>query len=127
MLRLAARLARILRREPGLLIVGRYKVARSCRNSANKITLYRWAPYLNKTMGIKEARITIGEVDEKISLTADATNATFRVTLPKGPAMLQTWLTRPDENLGWLRARLDELGLTENTLLIFMTDNGTTA
>ena len=32
-----------------------------------------------------------------------------------------------DENLGRFRARLDELGLTENTLLIFMTDNGTTA
>ncbi len=31
-----------------------------------------------------------------------------------------------DENLGRLRARLEELGLAENTLLIFTTDNGTT-
>ena len=30
-----------------------------------------------------------------------------------------------DENVGGLRRRLDELGLTENTILIFMTDNGT--
>jgi arylsulfatase A-like enzyme len=32
-----------------------------------------------------------------------------------------------DDNLGRLRARLRELGLTENTLLIFATDNGTAA
>ena len=30
-----------------------------------------------------------------------------------------------DENLGRLRTRLDELGLTENTIFMFMTDNGT--
>jgi arylsulfatase A-like enzyme len=30
-----------------------------------------------------------------------------------------------DENVGGLRRGLDELGLTENTILIFMTDNGT--
>ncbi len=32
-----------------------------------------------------------------------------------------------DWNMGILRERLDELGLTENTILIFMTDNGTSA
>ena len=32
-----------------------------------------------------------------------------------------------DDNMGRLRARLDELGIAENTLLIFMTDNGTAA
>jgi arylsulfatase A-like enzyme len=36
-------------------------------------------------------------------------------------------ITCIDENLGRFRARLAELGLAENTLLIFMTDNGTTA
>ena len=61
-----------------------------------EISLYRWAPYLNKAMGIKEARLTIGTIDENTTLKADATKATFLVTLPKGPAMLQTWLTRPD-------------------------------
>ncbi len=32
-----------------------------------------------------------------------------------------------DHNMGILRRRLDELGLAENTILIFMTDNGTSA
>ena len=32
-----------------------------------------------------------------------------------------------DHNIGILRRRLDELGLTDNTILIFMTDNGTAA
>lgn len=32
-----------------------------------------------------------------------------------------------DWNMGLLRKRLDELGLSENTILIFMTDNGTSA
>jgi arylsulfatase A-like enzyme len=34
-------------------------------------------------------------------------------------------ITYIDENVGRLRQRLDELGLTENTVLVFMTDNGT--
>lgn len=36
-------------------------------------------------------------------------------------------ITNIDENLGALRGRLQELGIAENTLLIFMTDNGTAA
>ena len=32
-----------------------------------------------------------------------------------------------DDNMGRLTARLDELGIADNTLLIFMTDNGTAA
>ena len=34
-------------------------------------------------------------------------------------------ITEFDENLGRLRSRLDQLGLSENTIFIFMTDNGT--
>jgi len=34
-------------------------------------------------------------------------------------------VTNIDENFGKLRAKLDELGLTDNTILVFMTDNGT--
>ena len=34
-------------------------------------------------------------------------------------------ITCIDENVGALRRRIDELGLTDNTILIFMTDNGT--
>ena len=33
-------------------------------------------------------------------------------------------ITNIDENFGRLQSKLDELGLTENTILIFMTDNG---
>ncbi|MGH7200100.1 MAG: sulfatase-like hydrolase/transferase, partial [Planctomycetaceae bacterium] len=36
-------------------------------------------------------------------------------------------ITNLDENVARLRARLDELGLAENTILIFTTDNGTAA
>ena len=36
-------------------------------------------------------------------------------------------ITNIDENFGKLRKKLDELQLTDNTILIFMTDNGTSA
>ena len=61
-----------------------------------EITLYRWAPYLNRAMDIAKARLLIGDMDQETELTNDASKATFRVTLEAGPAMLQTWLTRPD-------------------------------
>jgi len=34
-------------------------------------------------------------------------------------------ITNIDENFGRLRAKLDELGLTDDTIFVFMTDNGT--
>ena len=61
-----------------------------------EITLFRWAPYLNEAMNATEARLRIGGIDESTPLEADATSASFRVKLKPGPAMLQTWLTRPD-------------------------------
>jgi arylsulfatase A-like enzyme len=36
-------------------------------------------------------------------------------------------ITNIDENVGLLRNKLDDLNLTENTILIFMTDNGSSA
>lgn len=33
-------------------------------------------------------------------------------------------VTNVDENVGALRAKLEELGLADNTIVIFMTDNG---
>ena len=36
-------------------------------------------------------------------------------------------ITNVDDNLGAFRVRLEEMGLAENTILIFMTDNGTAA
>ena len=61
-----------------------------------EITLYRWAPYLNQAMGMEKARLKIGAIDKEMTLSDTAPRATFHVTLDKGPAMLQTWLTRPD-------------------------------
>ena len=40
-------------------------------------------------------------------------------------AMFYGMIANIDHNVGQLRRRLDELGLADNTLLIFMTDNGT--
>ena len=61
-----------------------------------EISLYRWAPTLDKAMNMTAARLVIGGIDESLSLSADATSAVFRVQLSPGPTMLQTWLTRPD-------------------------------
>ncbi|HUG52267.1 MAG TPA: arylsulfatase [Vicinamibacteria bacterium] len=44
--------------------------------------------------------------------------------VPPTMARFYGMITNIDENVGRLRARLDELGLSENTVLIFMTDNG---
>ncbi|HBB92766.1 MAG TPA: N-acetylgalactosamine-4-sulfatase [Bacteroidales bacterium] len=47
---------------------------------------------------------------------------------PKIPnANFYGMITNFDENLGRLRKQLEEMGLADNTILIFMTDNGTAA
>ena len=45
--------------------------------------------------------------------------------VPENMARFYGMITNIDENLGRLRRELDELGLAENTALVFMTDNGT--
>jgi arylsulfatase A-like enzyme len=45
--------------------------------------------------------------------------------LPRRLASFYAMIANIDENIGRLRARLEELGLEQNTMLIFMTDNGT--
>lgn len=45
---------------------------------------------------------------------------------PKTPAGYYGMIENIDENLGLLMAKLDEWQLSENTVLIFMSDNGTT-
>jgi len=47
--------------------------------------------------------------------------------MPPAMAKFYGMITNIDENLGRFRKHLDDLGLSENTLLIFLTDNGTTA
>jgi len=46
---------------------------------------------------------------------------------PPDMARFYGMITEFDENLGRLMRHLDRLGLTDNTILIFMTDNGTAA
>ena len=45
--------------------------------------------------------------------------------VPRNMAKFYGMITNIDENLGRLRDQLDEWGLAENTVLVFMTDNGT--
>lgn len=47
--------------------------------------------------------------------------------MPDELAKYYGMITNIDENLGRFRKKLTDLGLAENTLLIFMTDNGTSA
>ena len=50
----------------------------------------------------------------------------YRGTTPhEDRARFYGMITNIDENFGKLQTRLDELGATENTILVFMTDNGT--
>jgi arylsulfatase A-like enzyme len=65
------------------------------RAGTYEITLHRWAPYLDKPMGMVEARLRIGDLLETQEISEDATGATFRVELKAGPTMLKTWLKRP--------------------------------
>ncbi len=60
-----------------------------------EITLHRWAPYLDKPMGMVEARLRLGDRVETMPLEESDTGATFRLKLDAGPAMLKTWLKRP--------------------------------
>ncbi|MEM1224019.1 MAG: arylsulfatase, partial [Verrucomicrobiota bacterium] len=61
-----------------------------------EITLFRWAPYLNKEMAMKQARVEIAGVKKSLKLDANATEAKFEVELFEGPSQLMTWLVRPD-------------------------------
>ena len=47
--------------------------------------------------------------------------------VPQNQARFYGMITNIDENMGRLMRQLRELGLQENTILIFMTDNGTSA
>lgn len=79
----------------GALINGAWAVEVE-RDGNYEISLYRWAPYLHQAMEREQARLTIGSVDETISLNKTATEASFQVHLKAGPAVLQTYLTRAD-------------------------------
>ena len=62
-----------------------------------RFTLSRWPRYVGRPIASTRARLRIGGV-ERESTIADpdtATEASFEVDLPAGPAELQTWLTDP--------------------------------
>ncbi|HIE28075.1 TPA: N-acetylgalactosamine-4-sulfatase, partial [Candidatus Poribacteria bacterium] len=56
---------------------------------------------------------------------ADFYSAPYRGQVPDYRANFYGMITNIDDNMGRLRAKLKELGLEENTILIWMTDNGT--
>ncbi len=58
-------------------------------------------------------------------LVGDGYSARYRGQVPHARANFYGMITCIDDNMGLLRARLEELGLAENTILVFMTDNGT--
>ena len=60
-------------------------------------------------------------VDEKYSKPYLAKGA------PSNMAKFYGMIENIDDNLGALRAKLDQLGIADNTIFIFMTDNGTAA
>lgn len=60
-----------------------------------EISLHRWAPYLEKPMGMTAARLRVGDLIESQPLEESATKATFKIDLPTGPTTLKTWLQNP--------------------------------
>jgi len=61
-----------------------------------EISLYRWAPYLDKVMEMKSARLRVGDFEVSKDLSSEATKARFLVQLNAGPTLLKTWLERPN-------------------------------
>ncbi|MGQ9609860.1 MAG: arylsulfatase [bacterium] len=51
----------------------------------------------------------------------------YKGKVPDYRANFYGMITNIDENVGWLRAKLKELNIEEDTILIWMTDNGTSA
>lgn len=64
------------------------------REGLYEISLHRWAPYLDKAMAMKSARLRVGDFAVSKNVSPEATEARFLVKLNAGPAMLQTWLER---------------------------------
>ena len=88
-----------------------YPVFRFCLNA---IAASNPPPIARPRSAVKAARLTIGDYDQSVELAPDATRAVFRTTLQPGPAMLQTWLTRPDgEQHGAYYAKVELVGNIE--------------
>ncbi|MCH8962855.1 MAG: arylsulfatase [Bacteroidetes bacterium] len=62
-----------------------------------EVELRRWPRHLDEPIEATHARLKVGEEEWEQEVSADATEATFTVTLAPGPTTLQTWLTTPDD------------------------------
>ena len=60
-------------------------------------------------------------------LVADGYARPYHGKVPDQRARFYGMITCIDDNVGRLRVKLNELGIADNTILIFMTDNGTSA
>jgi len=56
---------------------------------------------------------------------AESYSKPYRGQVPDARANFYGMITCIDDNMARLRAKLDDLGIADNTILIFMTDNGT--
>ncbi len=63
------------------------------RAGTYKITLRSRPKEVNHPLDATDARLTIGKVDVSQQVKKGATSTTFLLKLPRGNAMLQTWLT----------------------------------
>ena len=76
-----------------------------------EISLYRWAPYLNKKMELKSARLKIADFEGSMELPADATKATFKMKLTKGDTQLHSFLVRENgDESGAYYVKVEYLG-----------------
>ena len=66
------------------------------REGAYEITLRRWPEQLSRPMDSVHAAVAIGEVSQGKVIQPTATEASFLVRLPRGPAELLTTLRRSD-------------------------------
>ena len=68
-------------------------------SGAYEIKLLRWPNHLDQAMGVVQARLAIGSIDETISLNPGVTEAVFEVDLEAGPTTLQSWLTTAENKV----------------------------
>jgi hypothetical protein len=54
--------------------------------------MFQWDKPANKVLDATSARLAVGEVKAEAKVPSGATSVKFKLTLPKGPAKLQTWL-----------------------------------
>lgn len=79
-------------------LVNGYWAVDIVRPGPYEFTLRSWAPEdpNAKPLDATTARLQLGAAEVTVTIPSGSREVTLRATLPKGPAHLQTWLTRPD-------------------------------